>query len=71
MQTEGEMLREVRVEIVNAGQSKRVPLALWDVFGGCVGPFEVLEANDGWTARVVPHPGASAAPDRGGFFGFR
>lgn len=57
VQTEGEMLREVRVEIVNAGQPKRVPLALWDVFGGCVGPFEVLEASDGWTARAVPHPG--------------
>jgi len=57
VQAEGKTQREVTVEILNAGEPKSAPLVLWDVFPGCVGPFQVLEASDGWTARAVPHPG--------------
>lgn len=49
----------VDVEILNPGTPRRMPIALWDALAGYAGPFEVLEVNDGWTVKVVPHPGGS------------
>jgi hypothetical protein len=47
--------RQVEVLIDNAGPSRRVPLALWDLLEDCAGPFDV-EAPEGWQASVLPHP---------------
>lgn len=47
----------LRVEVVisNTGESRIVPLALWDLLKDCAGPFDV-EAPGDWQAGVLPHP---------------
>ena len=44
-----------RITVRNAGQPRRVPLALWSVLEGRRGPFTV-EAPAGVGVTVVPHP---------------
>jgi len=49
------LARRVEILISNSGESRRSPLALWDLLENCAGPFEIQLA-EGWEASVLPHP---------------
>lgn len=58
LQTAGENVRELTIELTNDGGGRRVPLILWDVFAGWNAPLICQGTAD---AKVVPHPGGGGS----------